>query len=59
MQFLRAKYVFSPALAQLIFTDFNSIMQDSWIASTIFEHILHCNILFANAKTEVSGIDYK
>jgi hypothetical protein len=59
MQSLSAKYVFSQAPAQLIFTDFNSMMQDSWIVMTIFRHILHRNMLFANAKLEIPGIDYK
>jgi hypothetical protein len=59
MQFLSAKYVFSPALVQLIFTDFGSMMQDSTYCRTIFGHILRCNILFANAISDVLGFDYK
>lgn len=59
MQFLRAKYVFSLAFVQLVFTDFNSMMQDSRDVPTIFEHILHCNMLFAIAISEISDSDYK
>lgn len=59
MQFLSAKYVFSPALVQLIFTDFSSMMQDNTDCLTILEHILHCNILLANAILGVLDSDYK
>lgn len=59
MQFLSAKYVFSPALVQLIFTDSNSMMQDNVDCLTIFGHILHCNILFAIAISDVLSFDYE
>lgn len=59
MQFLNAKYVFSPTFVQLISTDFGSMMQDNMDCLTIFEHILHRNILFAGATYCVLGFDYK
>jgi len=59
MWFLSAKYVFSPALVQLIFTDFSSMMQDNKHFLTIFRHILHRNILFASAIYDVLDFDYK
>ncbi len=59
MQFLSAKYVFSPALVQLIFTDFSSMMQDNKYSLTIFGHILRCNIAFASAIYDVLDFDYK
>ncbi len=59
MWFLSAKYVFSPALVQLISTDFSSMMQDNMDCLTIFGHILHCNILFASAISDVLDFDYK